>query len=229
MYPDIFLKLCTILRERTPLQDTRYICVEEMLAMFLLIVGQNTRYCLIRKTFGRSHYNTSQNFNKMLRALNSIAVDMMAKPGSAVPERIRESTRFYPYFKDCIGAIDGTDHIPATVSGRDNNSYRNRHGVISQNVLAACNFDLDFIYVLSRWEGSAHDSHVLADALSRNNGLKVPQDNEAQLSSSAQVYGDDNFDQLFDTQEQQRARANAWRDTIANGMWSDVDQIVNND
>lgn len=42
MYLDVFLKLCNILRERTLLRDTRYICVEEMLAMFLLIVGQNT-------------------------------------------------------------------------------------------------------------------------------------------------------------------------------------------
>ncbi|KAG6524775.1 hypothetical protein ZIOFF_014714 [Zingiber officinale] len=144
-----------------------------MLAMFLLVVGHNTRYCLIRKTFGRSHYNTSQNFNKVLKALKSIAVDMMVKPGSAVPEKIRESTRFYPYFKDCIGAIDDT-HIPAMVSGQDINSYRNRHGEISQNILAACNFDLEFIYVLSGWEGSAHDSLVLTDALSRNNGLKMP-------------------------------------------------------
>ncbi|CAL8150523.1 unnamed protein product [Prunus armeniaca] len=98
----------------------------------------------------------------------------MAKPGPAVPSKIRESTRFYPYFKDCIGAIDGT-HIPAMMRGRDVSSYRNRHGKISQNVLAACNFDLEFIYVLSGWEGSAHDSKLLNDALSRRNGLKVPQ------------------------------------------------------
>ena len=77
------------------------------------------------------------------------------------------------FFQDCIGAIDGT-HIPALITGRDVNSYRDRHGIISQNVLAACNFDLEFIYVLSGWEGSAHDSRVLNDALSRRNGLKVP-------------------------------------------------------
>ncbi|XP_075475462.1 uncharacterized protein LOC142506177 [Primulina tabacum] len=99
---------------------------------------------------------------------------MMVKPGSGVPEKIRESTRFYPYFKDCTGAIDVT-HIPAIVFGHDTNSYRNRHGTIFQNVLAASNFDLEFIYVFSGWEGSAHDSNILADALSRNNGLKVPQ------------------------------------------------------
>lgn len=74
--------------------------------------------------------------------------------------------------QDCIGAIDDT-HIPATVFGRDTNSYWNRHGTISQNILAACNFDLEFIFVLSGWKGSSHDSNVLTDALSRNNGLKV--------------------------------------------------------
>ena len=60
------------------------------------------------------------------------------------------------------------------VVGNDTSSYLNRHGTISQNVLAACNFDLQFMYVLSGWEGSAHDSRVLNDALTRRNGLKVP-------------------------------------------------------
>ncbi|KAK1570322.1 hypothetical protein Q3G72_000153 [Acer saccharum] len=144
-----------------------------MLGTFLLIVGQNSRYCQTRNTFGRSHFTTSNNFNKILKALNTIATEMMAKPGPTVPAKIRESTRFYPYFKDCIGAIDGT-HIPALITGHDVSSYRDRHGIISQNVLAACNFNLEFIYVLSGWEGSAHDSRVLNDALSRRNGLKVP-------------------------------------------------------
>ncbi|KAL5760693.1 hypothetical protein ACOSQ2_019531 [Xanthoceras sorbifolium] len=70
-----------------------------MLATFLLIVGQNARYCLSRKTFGRSHYTTSRSFNKILKALNAIAVDMMVKPGSKLPNKYRQNTRFYPYFK----------------------------------------------------------------------------------------------------------------------------------
>ena len=96
MYPSVFRKLYNIIREKILLQDTRFICVEEMLASFLLIVGQNSRYCVVRKTFGRSHFATSQSFNKILKALNTIAVDMMVKPGSMVPKkRRRESTRFY--------------------------------------------------------------------------------------------------------------------------------------
>ncbi|CAA0360502.1 unnamed protein product [Arabidopsis thaliana] len=65
----------------------------------------------------------------------------MAKPRLTVPTKIREITRYYPYFKDCIGAIDDT-HIHATVLAPDAPNYRNQKGYISQNVLAACNFDL---------------------------------------------------------------------------------------
>ncbi|KAH6818771.1 nuclease HARBI1-like protein [Perilla frutescens var. frutescens] len=145
MYPDAFMKLCSIIREKTHLENTRYICVEEMVATFLIIVGHNNIYCNVRQRFHRSHFATSQNFNKILKALNTIAPDMMVKPSTGIPAKIKESTRFMPFFKDCIGVIDGT-HIPTM-----------------------------FIYVLSGWEGSAHDSKLLSDALSRRNGLRVPQ------------------------------------------------------
>ena len=56
MYPDVFLDLCTIIREKTSLRDTRWISVEEMLATFLLIVGQSTRYILPRDVFKRSSF-----------------------------------------------------------------------------------------------------------------------------------------------------------------------------
>ena len=53
MYSSVFWKLYNIIREKTLLQDTRFISVKEMLASFLLIVGQNSQYCVVRKTFGR--------------------------------------------------------------------------------------------------------------------------------------------------------------------------------
>ncbi|XP_056849633.1 uncharacterized protein LOC108839098 [Raphanus sativus] len=62
------------------------------------------------------------------------------------------------------------------VVGNEAVSYRNRKGILSHNVLAACNFDLQFIYVLTGWEGSAHDAKVLSDALTRsNNKFEVPE------------------------------------------------------
>ncbi len=53
--------------------------------------------------------------------------------------------------------------------------FRGRKHYPTQNVLAAVDFDLRFTYVLAGWEGSAHDSFVLQDALSRPSGLQIPE------------------------------------------------------
>jgi hypothetical protein len=88
-------------------------------------------------------------------------------PDSATPlsSRIAHDDRFFPFFKDCIGALDGT-HINMHVALHEQPRYRNRKGMLSQNVLAVCNFDLSFVYLLPGWEGSAHDGRVLSDAQS---------------------------------------------------------------
>ena len=81
---------------------------------------------------------------------------------------------FFNNYQDCIRAIDST-YIPAMVIRRDRSNDRNRHVTISQNVLVAYNFDLEFMYVLSDWEISAYNSKVLNDVLSIRNWFKVPQ------------------------------------------------------
>ena len=53
--------------------------------------------------------------------------------------------------------------------------FRGRKHYPTQNVLAAVDFDLRFTYVLAGWEGSAHDAHILADALAREDGLRISQ------------------------------------------------------
>jgi DDE superfamily endonuclease len=53
-------------------------------------------------------------------------------------------------------------HIPIELQSW----YRNRKGTLSQNVLAICNFEIVFVYILTSWEGSVHDSRVLGDAQS---------------------------------------------------------------
>ena len=56
-------------------------------------------------------------------------------------------------------------------------AFRGRKNAPTQNVLAAVSFDLKFTYVLASWEGSAHDATILADALQREDGLRVPPGN----------------------------------------------------
>ena len=73
-----------------------------------------------------------------------------------------------------MGAIDGT-HVPAYVPIEIQGKFRGKKEGTTQNVLTTITFDLKFIYVLAGWEGSAHDSRVLDDALSRPSGLKIPE------------------------------------------------------
>ena len=61
--------------------------------------------------------------------------------------------------------------IPLTLSTIDAAASRTRKGFSTQKVLITCNFDCTITYVLAGWEESAHDSHVLADALDK--GLDV--------------------------------------------------------
>ena len=56
----------------------------------------------------------------------------------------------------------------------DRPRYRTRKGHIATNVLGVCTHDLKFVYVLSGWEGSATDSRVLGDAVTRAKGPKEP-------------------------------------------------------
>ncbi|TYK10882.1 putative nuclease HARBI1 [Cucumis melo var. makuwa] len=71
------------------------------------------------------------------------------------------------------GALDGT-HIKVNVTMRDPPRYRSRKGDITTNVLGVCSQNGEFIFVMPEWEGSASDSRVLRDAVSRPTGLKVP-------------------------------------------------------
>ena len=56
------------------------------------------------------------------------------------------------------------------------------------NILGVCSQDMQFIYILSSWEGSATDGRVLRDALSRRRGLKVPQGNSSSYFKLVFIY-----------------------------------------
>ncbi|SRR6266566_1635571 len=82
---------------------------------------------------------------------------------SPTPPKIRNSDKLYPFFSGALGAIDGT-HIHCTSSTTDYGASRNHKGMLTQNCLAACSFDLRFTYFLFGWERSSHDSMIYYDA-----------------------------------------------------------------
>jgi hypothetical protein len=67
-------------------------------------------------------------------------------------------------FSDCIGAIDGT-HVSVVVREDKKIPYIGRKGIVTQNVMAACDFDLLFTFIMAGWEGAAHDTRIFLDAI----------------------------------------------------------------
>ncbi|XP_073128692.1 uncharacterized protein [Henckelia pumila] len=174
MRPNAFMKFVSLLREKTFLEDTIYSSIEEQFAKFLYIVGQNESTRSMGFIFLRSGETINRHFHNVLKAIISLQDQFIIQPnGNDVPPEIFHNPRFYPYFKDCIGAIDGT-HFRVKVSKEHVARYRGRKDFPTQNVLAACTFDLRFTYVLPGWEGSAADGRILEDALDREDKLKVP-------------------------------------------------------
>ena len=66
--------------------------------------------------------------------------------------------------QNCIGTIDGT-HIPCVSREANSEAWINRKGVNSQNILAACSFDMKFTYMLAGYDGSCHDARILDEAI----------------------------------------------------------------
>lgn len=68
------------------------------------------------------------------------------------------------HFPRVIGAIDCT-HIKIQSPGGENPEvYRNRKGFFSLNCQVVCNAQLKIIDLVSRWPGSANDSHIFENS-----------------------------------------------------------------
>ncbi|XP_041999625.1 uncharacterized protein LOC121749079 [Salvia splendens] len=167
-----FGRLCRILRDRVGLFDQKFVTVEEQVAMFLSILSHHKKTRVVGHDFMRSSETVSKYTHVVLRGVLTLHDIFLVKP-EPVGDDCTDSR--WKCFKGCLGALDGT-YIHVRVPIADAPRYRNRKGQISTNTLAVCDRYLRFVYVLPGWEGSAGDSRILRDAISRPLGLKIPKD-----------------------------------------------------
>ena len=83
--------------------------------------------------------------------------------GDPIAPYIKNNPKFFPFFEDAVGAMDGT-HFACSPTAAERAAARDYKGGVTQNCLAACNFNLEFVYIFSGWEGSATDSTMFNDA-----------------------------------------------------------------
>ncbi|KAL6558434.1 hypothetical protein OROMI_018784 [Orobanche minor] len=168
-----FTRLCFLLENLGGLRNSRYVTVEEMIALFLRVLSHPEKNRIVKFNFIRSSQTISKYFHMVLKAVLKLHSLFFVDP-TPIPDDCSDPR--WQWFKGCLGALDGT-YIDIKVPELDKARYRNRKGLVSVNVLGVCDKDMNFIYVLPGWEGSAADSRVLRDAVSRTHGLKVPKGN----------------------------------------------------
>ncbi|KAL0419256.1 UNVERIFIED_CONTAM: hypothetical protein Sradi_1339100 [Sesamum radiatum] len=132
-------------------QTSRVTSIEEV-ALFMQTVGMHKRHRDNMERFQHSLETINRRFHRVLSALCAMAPELITPPNFTEPHpRVANNPDFYPFFKDCVGAMDGT-LVPAWVPRVDQHRYRSRKGRLAQNVLAICDFDMNFTYVYAGWE-----------------------------------------------------------------------------
>ncbi|KAL4288076.1 hypothetical protein AHAS_Ahas19G0250000 [Arachis hypogaea] len=117
--------------------------------------------------FQHSGETVNRHFHEVLVACLILSIKYI-KPSDPkfqnVHSKIKNDQRYWPFFKNAIGAIDGT-HIPCVVSPSDQPKFIGRKGYPTQNIMAVCDWDMCFIFALPGWEGTAHDTRVFDNAI----------------------------------------------------------------
>nr|XP_023871633.1 uncharacterized protein LOC111984237 [Quercus suber] len=147
-------------------EEKRRVDMQEAIAIFLYIVGHNTRMRLVGNRFQHSNETVSRKFRRVLRAVHTYGQHLI-KPDSNVVgllEHMRSNNKYYPWFKRSIGAIDGM-HISARPPSEQTKPHKSRKSLITTNVMYACDHDMKFTYVHSGWEGSDNNSKVFEEAI----------------------------------------------------------------
>ncbi|XP_031255788.1 putative nuclease HARBI1 isoform X3 [Pistacia vera] len=169
-----FQTLCYILAQRGKLRVIRHMSIEEQVMIFLTTVEKNVSNSDCREDYQHSGETISRYVYAVCDAILELTSDFIKPPNfTDVLLQISTNPKYYSFFKDCLGAIDGTHVHGLPVEVAD--TYRNRKGAVSQNVMAVCDFNMLFTYVVTGWEGSSHDARVLNSVLNDpNSGFPHP-------------------------------------------------------
>ncbi|PIA38022.1 hypothetical protein AQUCO_02900100v1 [Aquilegia coerulea] len=170
-----FKLLCDHFRAQNYLSSSKHIDLEEKMMIFLNIISHSHSNRYIKWVWQHSAQTISKIFHEVLVGMLKFSQEMIVPPVWDAPvgvirnhRRLREGP-----FKGAVGALDGT-LINAQIPPDQATPFRGRGGKECwQNVMAICDFDMKFIYVVAGWEGTAHDMRVLTTSV-RNPAFRFP-------------------------------------------------------
>ncbi|XP_075107205.1 uncharacterized protein LOC142180164 [Nicotiana tabacum] len=150
----VFLDLSKDLTDKYGLKPTRGMSVYEELGMFLMICAHGAGNRLVQEIFQHSGETIHRHFHSVLKAIGKLARDII-QPHPSYNDGAGDhkpcNQRYLPFFKDCIGALDGT-HVKARLPQGQEIPYIGRKGYPTQNILAVVDFNMCFTFA---WAGSS--------------------------------------------------------------------------
>ena len=99
MMPIAFHHLCYILIEGERVRPTIHMSVMEQVLIFCYIIGHNVRFHVIGSRFHRSTETVHRYFKVVLRRVLKLYRALIRQLSEDTPPEMRNSRRFYPYFK----------------------------------------------------------------------------------------------------------------------------------
>ena len=99
MKPIAFHHLCHILTEGEHVRPTIHMSVTEQVFIFLHIIGHNVRFRVMGSRIYRSTETVHRYFKVVLRGVLKLYRALIRLRSEDTPPEIRNSRRFYPYFK----------------------------------------------------------------------------------------------------------------------------------
>jgi hypothetical protein len=99
MNPIAFFELCKILDENNLIRETINMSIKEQVLIFLHIVGHNVRFRVVGGRFCRLIGSIHRSFEVVLGGVLTLYKHLIKQLDNSTPLEIRNSRRFYPYFK----------------------------------------------------------------------------------------------------------------------------------
>jgi hypothetical protein len=100
MEPPEFIALCSELRECQLMRSTRYLDVEENVAIFLMIIGHNQGHRVASDCFQHSTETVNRHFKTVLGAVGRLVrVYIRVRHKTGVHSHVSGNPKYHPWFK----------------------------------------------------------------------------------------------------------------------------------
>jgi len=135
--------------------------IEKKVMMTVWTLSNMEAFRSVGDRFGMNRGSAHRCFIEVCRTIKkSVYPELICWPGT--PDEWKFNADKFENlhgFPGCVGCVDGC-HVPIKPPSQDRDSYINRKGFASVNMMAICDHTQKFLYCYAQRAGSVHDARV---------------------------------------------------------------------